>query len=1065
MRFRWFMHVATEMRKNGMMPMRAARGCAFGGSCGAAAGIPRWRWGLALAMLWALAGLAARAQMVTGKDMPGYAEAFGLGSAQVARTVEVRQVGVSIGGVQGANVFWPGEQARLTFRFRNKASVAAQITGRMEIVRYATSVRTGDVWVPHVRKMADCGSVPLSFSLPASGQVEVSVEPPIPAEYGGYALIADLGSAGRLFCAALVRVLKPDPGREQFPTYALDLPWPHEMSEAVTTLFERLGVKGCRMGAAYYPTTWPDFDGHHRQFIEHLNWAQKHSITVMLTIGGSGAGMPLNRPRPWLSPDNVMLDTKSDYAWLPEYDPDFRQWTKRFVSQFGWPKGPVNAVELWNEPWEGISISGWGADMIRYRDMFRHMALGVEDARKEAGIQTLIGGACSSTNTRDKFFADGSDAFLKWLDFVSIHYQPLAADPALEKAWVNRKHPNGPVRVWDTESWVANSEDRVAAVIASMRAQGQSRTAGIYHGNVYTPEVLSDNPRVGICQAWAPAAAVAASQKFIGQRPFKEILFKNGLPWVFVFGGDDDGTLVVVGDLGGAYDRNRVKFRRITGLKNVPQVMEARKALAALPPDASESRRKELADRLAAAMVTDGATMTLDDAGGVFRMHDFYGNRLPASNGRIVVPLNGLGYFLRTDGSPGSFVRLLKAVSGARIEGYVPVDIAAHDMTSPITTKPQVRLDITNILNRPIAGKLTVKLGRLTLEPEQQELRLQPHQTLRLTLTVTGGAAVSENAYPLRVAFDAGADGRAEHEETLHVNIIQRRSVTVDGKLDDWKGALPYAVSAAEGLSASLTERAYLPFMPFEAGSAGGVATGYAAWDDRFFYFAAKIADGTPWPGGVRYETRDDDAYFYPEKCYTREDRKELTWPAGVRRFSYRRDPDLPSGNGTDNVQIAFNVLPPEEKPWLPYPPGTMPGFMTYMDTDYEFAFNQVADQYGGGTEIWRLAAPGIPRKHFYPRQPKAPVDGGPVKDGKLAMRRGGNTRIVEAAIPWTEIPKVKQRVDAGLPVKFTFRINDNGGPALELAAGRSVSREGMPTFHNDWTSHWANELEFGIVR
>jgi len=55
--------------------------------------------------------------------------------------------------------------------------------------------------------------------------------------------------------------------------------------------------------------------------------------------------------------------------------------------------------------------------------------------------------------------------------------------------------------------------------------------------------------------------------------------------------------------------------------------------------------------------------------------------------------------------------------------------------------------------------------------------------------------------------------------------------------------------------------------------------------------------------------------------------------------------------------------------------------------------------------------------------------------------------------------------MDAGRTIKFTFRVNDNGGPALELAAGRSVSREGMPTFHNDWTNHWANELEFGVAR
>ncbi|MBM3495444.1 MAG: hypothetical protein FJX72_14150, partial [Armatimonadetes bacterium] len=148
-------------------------------------------------------------QMVTGKDMPGYAEAFGLSANQVSKGIEVRQTAVKAGTSEGANVLWPGETVRLTFRFSNKGAEAASVAGRVELIRYATSVRTGDVWVPHVRKMADCGSVPVSFSLPARGQAEVTVEPRVPPEFGGYALIADLGAHGRLFCAALVRVPKP----------------------------------------------------------------------------------------------------------------------------------------------------------------------------------------------------------------------------------------------------------------------------------------------------------------------------------------------------------------------------------------------------------------------------------------------------------------------------------------------------------------------------------------------------------------------------------------------------------------------------------------------------------------------------------------------------------------------------------------------------------------------------------------------------------------------------------------------------------------------------------------
>jgi hypothetical protein len=208
-----------------------------------------------------------------------------------------------------------------------------------------------------------------------------------------------------------------------------------------------------------------------------------------------------------------------------------------------------------------------------------------------------------------------------------------------------------------------------------------------------------------------------------------------------------------------------------------------------------------------------------------------------------------------------------------------------------------------------------------------------------------------------------------------------------------------------------------------------------------------------------RFETRNDDAYFYPEKFKSRG--RELTWPEGVRRYSYRKDFEIPSGNGKHNVQIAFNVLPPEKKAMLPFPAGTMPRFCAYPDTDYEFALNKVGEAYGGGTEIFCLLRPGAPRKHFFPRQPKAPIDGGPVKgDAKLAV----NGNVVECAIPWSELPEVKQRLDARQTVKFSFRVN-NGGGALELAAGRSVSKDNPLTFHNDWSTHWANEVEFGFER
>ena len=973
----------------------------------------------------------ARAQMVTGRNIPGFRAAFGLAERGEVREVTVEQ----LGSTPPANILHPGESLELQFKLTNKSGEALDLEGRWDVIRYGTKSRPGDVWVPDLFKIADVGSSPVRVECAVGKAVVVTVRAVVPETFGCYAAVLDLGPRGRLFAAPFVRVPAPDPGRVQFPTYALDMPWPHEISVQTFKLFQRLGIKGCRHGLGYYPATQPESADRWKRIQRELQEMQEHDITVMVTIGEGGAPPPRGRPRPWLKEDGTMLENvKEDYAWLPAWDADFQQWCHQLAATHGWPKGPVNAVELWNEPWEGVSISGWGADTLRFREMYEHMARGTVAGREAGGTDVLVGGACSSANTRDKLFADGTDRFLPWLDFVSIHYQPLAADPALEPKWMTRQAKYGPVRVWDTESWIANSEDRVAGVIASMRSMGQDRTAGVYHGNVYEMQWNQDleGRKVSVVHTWAPAAAVAATQKLIGQRPLRELLFTNGLPWIYRFDGvasADDGTLVVLGDLGAIYDRNRTLFRGVR--------------------------------------LGTNASLTLPAGGGQYVLLDFYGNPLPSAGGEIRVPLNGLGYFLRTTGQAGSFARLVEAVREAAVQGLDPVAFEVADFTTTATNRPALRVKLTNVLNRRVQGRLALDGALRPSTPTALDrLELAPHETRWVAVELAPFAPREDNLYPAELRFDAGADGLALHTEALRVNVIARRSVTVDGRFDDWPGALPQPVSG-DGIRANLTETAWLPFKDHATNARPGVAVGFLAADDAGFYFAATVVDDTPWSGGPRYETRDDDSYFYPETVFgkPKDGRKELTWPAGVRRFTYRRDFEVPSGNGTDNLQIAFNVLPPDAKGLYTHPAGTMPRYMIYADTDYEFALNPVAERFGGGTEIWCLQRPGMVRKHFFPRQPRAAIDGGPVKEGRLVIRREGNTRFVECALPWSVIPEVRARRDAGQPVKFSFRVNDNRGPAYELAAGRSVSKENPFAFHNDWATHWANELEFGWER
>jgi hypothetical protein len=863
------------------------------------------------------------------------------------------------------------------------------------------------------------------------------------------------------------------------------------------------------------------------------------------------------------------------------------------------------------------------------------MANGVMEARK-AGADVLIGGCDSNSNAWDKLFADGTMTFLPIFDFLSIHYQGMES-PCLYPEWNARMHHKGRVLIWDTESWVGNTDDRIGTVVAVNRSAGYDRSMGIYGGYMisrpHTGEDVGQRIRTdegwrtmdAIPQVWSPAAAMGAVQRMIGDRDFQELLFKNGLPWIMVFKGnknDDDGTIVVCGDIGEAFGASNVLFSGVRGIDEPMHPLTRQKVL-----------------------VKAKLTIKADPA---FSLYDFYGNKIEMRGKTIEIPLTFQGYYLRTDGSNGSFTRLKEALAKGYIEGYEPFDIIARDMTDRVESQPVLQLQITNILNRPVVARMRVKLGDLQLD-YPSSVSVKANETRTIAVKITGGNTRPENLYPLEVVLDAGKDGIAYHVENMHVNLVAKSSITVDGNLDDWNKAVPQTIASGNA-SLSVTEAAWYPFKDFDT-RAQGMATGYLAYDNEYFYFAAKVADQTPHPGTYRFETRNDDEFFYPDTAYKPEaflsfkkadgmrdaapddisalqhpdgedrlmhfwepdknntgfgidltlpeekltqvsfylpnldiwrttvevtdletgslllnhecerlwdgchlvlklsgrvrvtftgqwwynvklagmffdrldapasgrpvaelvhedfntrgnwkgvygkdgcwvfgtdpqlpadiaitalDNMVLTpmiWPEGVRHFSYRKDPVLPDnstgmGFATDNVQIAFNAIPIGKDGYGSHPEGTMPRYTGYKCTDYEYALNQVAPEYGGGTEIWRLLVPGMPRKHFYPRQPKSPFDG-PVMNGMLVVVHKDNTRITECAIPWTELPDVRKALDKGETVKFSFRVNDNGamGNCLELARERSVSKVNSRAFHADWKEHWANEVEFGFEK
>ncbi|WP_343667941.1 hypothetical protein [Chitinophaga sp.] len=1194
-------------------------------------------------MLW------TKGQMKAPQDWVGYEKLLGVKNGLRSYNYDVNLIESSA----PANIFWPGDHIRLKFQLTNNTNEAISVDGTMYIVRYGTKGIPNDIWLPEMVKLGYEKAVPVKLNIAPNGYVNTDLTIDDIHEYGGYAVVFDLGKYGRRLGTSFVRSMKPSTVKMQYPKQSLDY--------LGIDFLQRVGVKAIRYGVPYIATTNPNYQVYMQELKGLMKNFMDNNITVMLMFGEgqTAQSMPLGISRPHLDSSGKMLRTKQDLAWMPDMDEDFKKYVKELCLNFGWPNGPITAVCLWNEPWEGTSISGWQADMIRYREIYTKMAEAVLDARKE-NRDVLVGGGDSNSNALDKFFSDGTMKMLPIFDFLSIHYQGLES-PVLYPEWNNRKDYKGKVKIWDTESWVGNTDDRIGLVIAAGRSAGYDRTMGVYGGYMYSGDpnrsvqTMSIRTKNGtetvpkLHNTWSTAAAMGAVQSLIGERDFNQLLFQNGLPWVMVFDGynnnKEDGTLLIAGDLGDAFGATHVLFR------NVRSLSEAKKRQAvydSLKTTTDEGTRKKLEDRLGEYYpITDGKMIVKADP--AFLLYDFYGNNIPSQNGVFTIPLNYQGYFMRVNGSSGAFSKLVSAVSHARIEGYEPLEIVPKDFTAPVETKPGMQLQLTNILNRPLKGKLTITVGNLEVS-YPQTISFKPNETKTITVAIRNGVANKENRYPLQVHFDAGSDGFARHYEEMHVNYIAKKTIHVDGDLGDWLGVIPQTIKGAAKASISVTEAAWHPYESFDTLSEG-LANTYLAYDDQYLYFAAKVADKTPNKGAPRFETRDDDQYFYPDtaymqsiyameslltrqpvattdkaalqlpsggrvlnyfenslttrsigvdidlpmdRCtrtglyfpginqrnvlitvYDRESGKELLhtniencwngawlqldlagklrircsaiswdswrnttklagicfdpsdkhigkgteatlvskdfdtqgnwigvygktgyylpgsaialpadiqctpvtqndlvpmiWPKGVRRFSYRKTGTLPDGlvgEKFDNILIAFNVLPIGKDGMEAAAKGTMPRYTGYKCTDYEYALNTVAPEYGGGFEIWRMLVPGMPRKHFFPRQPHSPYDGA-VKDGKLVTVRKGNTLFTECAIPWSEIPDVKRIIDQGGKIKFSARINDDGagGACMELARDRSVSKVNARAFHPDWKEHWANEVEFGVEK
>ena len=232
-------------------------------------------------------------------------------------------------------------------------------------------------------------------------------------------------------------------------------------------------------------------------------------------------------------------------------------------------------------------------------------------------------------------------------------------------------------------------------------------------------------------------------------------------------------------------------------------------------------------------------------------------------------------------------------------------------------------------------------------------------------------------------------------------------------------------------------------------------------WDEDQYYRSAKddaICESLrPFEKYVRGEKKKDDtpeyAAFLKFLADNPEAKAAVETGAAATFFERKaRDPSVTYADAShvykkvpwndqpflgDMLQFGFDLVDGYEHHKMKLDTDRVPeGFHAMPDTDYEFSLYACTD---GGSELWRLLAPGIPRGHHYPRQPRAKLDQGPVKSGKHVVKRDGHVTIYESRSPGPISAASRQTL------RLYVASQQQPGPRCRLRRGQKRDQEQRP--------------------
>lgn len=184
-------------------------------------------------------------------------------------------------------------------------------------------------------------------------------------------------------------------------------------------------------------------------------------------------------------------------------------------------------------------------------------------------------------------------------------------------------------------------------------------------------------------------------------------------------------------------------------------------------------------------------------------------------------------------------IRIKQAV----IENITPLNIYAMSLTKKADEKQDLIIRVENQLNTEISGRLVVKISGQNSNIEK-DFNISAGKLADIKVLWPGVNLNPENKYNLVIEPIILSNklkyNPIQHNQTIQSAIFAKKSIVIDGKLNEWEGLVPVTISA----TSRFDESKYLlnPSLkrPDKIAEETRSAKIFTAWDNEFVYIALK---------------------------------------------------------------------------------------------------------------------------------------------------------------------------------------------------------------------------------